>query len=92
MDYKVISPEDPSVLPCKMLKFFIVTDNASVTFIVEDMLSDKFLRDELKGLSEDLDDVVELVKSYYTEDEIGQGKLSKVTKVAEIQRFLPSQS
>lgn len=89
MDYKAISPEDPSALPCKMYKFFIVTDNATVTFIVEDKFSEKLLRDELKDLSEeDLNDIVKLVKSYYVEDEIGQGKLSKVTKVAEIQRLL----
>jgi len=91
MDYKAISPEDPSAFPYKMYKFFIVTDDASVIFLVEDKLSEELLREQLKDLSEkDQEDIVELVKRYYEEDEIGQGKLSKVTKVAEIQRFLPS--
>jgi hypothetical protein len=91
MDYKVIAPENPSALPCPMLKFFIVTDDAAVTFIVEDKFSEKLLREELSDLSEtDLKDIVNLVEGFYSEDEIGQGALSKVTRVAQIQRILSS--
>lgn len=91
MDYKVIYPDDPSALPCMMKKFFIVTDDATVTFIIEDTFSEEMLREALSDLSEeDLVEIIKLVKTYYTEDEIGQGKLSKVTKVAQIQRILSS--
>lgn len=91
MDYKVISPEDPSLLPCPMLKFFIVTDNAMISFIIEDKFSEDLLREELKDVAEDdLNKIVDLVNGYYTEDEIGQTELSKVTTVAQIQRILPS--
>lgn len=91
MDYKVISPEDPSLLPCPMLKFFIVTDNATISFIIEDKFSEDLLREELKDVAEDdLNKIVDLVNGYYTEDEIGQTELSKVTTVAQIQRILPS--
>ena len=93
MDYKVISPENPDILPCKMLKFFIITDDATVSFIVEDKFWEELFRETFKDLSkEDLDEITEFVKTYYSEDEIGQGELSKVTNVAEIQRFLSSQS
>lgn len=91
MDYKAISPENPELLPCKMMKFFIATDDITISFIVEDKFSEILLRENLKDVSkEDLDEITEIVKAYYSEDEIGQGELSKVTKVATIQRFLPS--
>lgn len=91
MDYKVISPEDPSSLPCPMLKFFIVTDDATISFIIEDKFSESLLREKLKDVSKkDLDQIVDLVTGYYTEDEVGQTELSNVTAVAQIQRILPS--
>lgn len=93
MDYKVISPEDPSLLPCPMLKFFIITDDATISFIIEDKFSESLLREKLTNVSvskKDLDQIVDLVNGYYTEDEIGQTELSNVTAVAQIQRILPS--
>lgn len=91
MDYKVIEPNRFVVLPCKMKKFFIITDDTTITFIVEDNFSEELFRKEFNDLSEeDLKQIIEFVKTYYTEDEIGQGKLSKVTKVAQVQRILPS--
>lgn len=91
MDYKVILPEDPSSLPCPMMKFFIITDDATISFIIEDKFSERLLRETLKDVStEDLDQIIDLVKGYYSEAEIGQTKLSKVTTMAQIQRILPS--
>lgn len=91
MDHKIVLPEDPSSLPCPMVKFFCLTDDVTVVFIIEDKYSEPLLRESLKDLpKEDLDQIVDLVNSYYSEEEVGQTELSKVTTVAEIQRILPS--
>ncbi len=88
---KVIFPEDPSSLPCPMVKFFCVTDDASIIFIIEDKYSELLLRESLKDLpKEDLDQIVDLVSGFYMEEQVGQTELSKVTTLAQIQRILPS--
>lgn len=91
MDHKIVLPEDPSSLPCPMVKFFCLTDDVTVTFIIEDKYYEPLLRERLKDLPEkDLNQIVDLVNSYYSEEEVGQTELSKVTTVVKIQRILPS--
>lgn len=91
MDHKIVLPEDPSSLPCPMVKFFCLTDDVTVTFIIEDKYCEPLLRESLKDLPEkDLNQIVDLVNSYYSEEEVGQTELSKVTTVVKIQRILPS--
>lgn len=91
MDHKIVLPEDPSSLPCPMVKFFCLTDDVTVTFIIEDKYYEPLLRESLKDLPEkDLNQIVDLVNSYYSEEEVGQTELSKVTTVVKIQRILPS--
>lgn len=92
MEYSVILPDDPSVLPVPMKRFVFTTDDVLFALLIEDNLSEDKLRDAINELSEEeVEEVVRVVKAEYSEEEIGETEFSKVTQVAKIERILPGE-
>lgn len=92
IEFKVIEPEDPHALPCPMKKFVMLTEDWLVSFVVKDKLDVNSLKEHLNFLDpEDGEEIIKLVKSYYSEEEIGKAELSEIASVAKIKRLLPNE-
>lgn len=88
MEYKVIFPEEP--LECPMVLFKFVTDNYAISFIIKDKFSEKQLKSILDDFTEeDVNEIVNIVKGHFSEENIGETKLSEITVMAKVQCVLP---
>lgn len=92
MEFITILPDDPMMFEHPMVKFKIITDNHSISFVVKGKFSEKLLRNELDDVpAEDMDKIIQLVSDYYTEEKIGETEFSEITSMVKIERILQSE-
>lgn len=93
MEYSIIHPDDPSMFEFPMVKFKFITDNHSISFVIQDKFSESKLREQLEDISPgDLEDIIKAVKGNYSEEQIGDSEFSEITSVVKIKRLLPCQT
>lgn len=92
MEHFVILPDDSGFLPYPMKKFVFISDDFQLSFIVKDKFSETRLREQLDITQKYLDEIVEVVKSNYTEEEIGESEFSEITTMAKIERILSGEA
>lgn len=91
MIYDVIYPTDPFLYDVNMVKFKFITEDWSISFVVEGKFSEKLLREALNDmLPEDLDNIVKIIMETLPEDQIGENEFSAITSVVAIKRILSS--
>lgn len=93
MEFTTILPDDPTIFEHPMVKFKIITDNHSISFVVKDKFSEDLLRNELDDVpTKDVSEIIQLVSDYYTEENIGETEFSEITSMVKIERILPSEN
>lgn len=94
MEFIVIHPKDPSIFENTMIKFLFITDDYTLSFIIEGYVKRDKLEQSLRHLipQEDLAMIVNTVCEYYEDAQIGKTEFFEVTSMAEVKRVLPSEN
>lgn len=92
MEFIVTYPKDPTIFEHTMIKFLFITDDYTLSFIVEGYPKRDKLKDSLCHLipQEDLRIIIDSVCEHYEEAQIGKTEFFEVASVVEIKRLLPS--
>lgn len=89
MESIVILPSDPSIFEHSMVKFKFVTDNYSVSFVIEGKPSREKIEDALDDLpKQEVDKMIDRVSDYFAEAQIGETEFSEIASVLKIKRLL----
>lgn len=74
-----------------MVKFKFVTEDWSLSFVVQGKFSERLLKEALCDMSpEDVEKIISIVMETFSEDQIGENEFSEITSVATIKRILSS--
>ncbi len=89
--YETIFPKDPFAYNVRKVKFKFITEDWSLSFVVEGNFSERLLKQAILVLSpEERNKIVEIVKETFPEEHIGENEFSAITSVVAIKRILPS--
>ena len=86
---ETIYPKDPFIYDVHMVKFKFITDEWSISFVVEGKFSERLLKDYLQDMSpEHVDNIIKVVSEAFSEEQIGENEFSAITSVVAIKRIL----
>lgn len=89
MIHETIYPKYPFAYDVHMVKFKFVTEDWSISFVVQGKFSERLLKEALQGIStKDLSNIIDVVSEEFLEDQIGENEFSAITSVVAIKRIL----
>lgn len=93
MEFIVTYPKDPTIFENVMIKFLFITNDYTLSFIIEGYVKRDKLEVSLRHLipQEDLRIIVDRVCEYYEGAQIGKTEFFEITSLAQVKRVLSSE-